>query len=1738
MSVINRMEVSNCINLDNYQSNHKDWAPHFPYLEMNFRGLSTAIKATNGTGKTTLNNAYYALVTRDRSTVSKFKSRMAPKRKGVWSHFRLEMLYRTSEETLNPQLFGMEVDGEAWVFGMYGYSDDEVRFYCYRGYFEDCPLVTKDGHKRSLIHNEDFTTILKSQSDPYTTLSVADWKKAVGRHIDESLTHKMLAYHKAGGGDGTDNFFKVDRRAGEDYDTAFFYSHIAPETLVDCMGNYGDEDEHGFEDTLLKSARAILDAKHSVEKTAKEIKELKRTHGILSSAKESADQHRYAQESLAKEARETLAEYHFLRECTTGDPLPLLPVPMEQKSTQTQLVANGMVLQDEEWLLPDYVLSEITNSIPGDINRKAKRKKLAGKKLKRSQVIEIPCHSFFSSIGERGPESSAYCLDEALIICQESERFAENWSRDAALRAINYAWDWRTGDGEHNVFRKLRKESETEIEELGHEIQKDENDHDEKTESLQRLNGEIQEIELAASALSEMRRRQLFTQDELASPFATGEVVDQELRDAKQSLKDLDNKNVALEDGRQAYARVVKKFEPKSPKEARDTLSGDLESANQQSSQAKQEQSEAKEKRRLARREESKAQAEHESTIKQKGEIDILVPHMRKFESLFPDEDPCVIVETVPKELEQAKTRISVLPIQIKEAIELADQFSALAPGVTEYREIFNDETPQGLAEKVTRALSDAEHRAEQLKEKRERIAETLCSLTEGQTNLRIILGCFGDKVNVATLERDLEGQENNTTQTLFQLGEEIKRLNPLVNALDEFERRYSNASPAEIEQQREARRNDVVVRVNTLKSDRDRISQQKTNLEDFGAAAGRIASEVLACVGGNPLLVHQAIEGMDLPPDRKQAATVHFSHVLYSPVYRDPVQAAEALENLFEAGIEAPIFDFDGLGRFCRDGVLSWKDGQARGLLAGTETLQVKAILDPSYIPDLIRRFQKQIEDIEEKLVPLEEELIDLSSDSELSKTIAQARTAVEERARVALDDAETQRYRTEEQLERIQNNRSDDVIQSIRLAASYIEAGGDETLESQYKLADSLKDEAATLIREMPEFKKRASKNALSAIQSMLEYAKLGGTEKKKCNAETLKASKAELEDIEQRLPRLVSRFNKFSIITKAKEFVEFGGWEKAQTLDSQIAQAIERLEKARGEVNTAEVHVNRADELVESADERVSETSIAESLWRSDLQRAIQFEDDGGISFDATYKVNLNLAQEAERLADKRSRFQFSQAQQAADAENDPLFRENKVKQRDDLDADINNLSSRIADCRKDQDAARRDVEKYRIAADKTDTAAKYILDQWKDVREIIKDLPSDQRGEVGTDNMFVNDSRRAASDMRDVCEKEQWEDALEELEGLAENILQFPLNQRRSAIKELSRKLSQALRRLKIEVKNILDIPDNSLSEGEIEALANPKNEADLAQSVLNLHRIIEEHLLKAEHKHEFNQKDVEENKQRMLASMAGFTDNVQENFDLLKRVMSTRGGGASIKISGTVIGTEGMRDKLDKLIEEIDTQLSRRREDLDTRRIAKESEQAFHDRLRDTIRSDFYRTAFRAPESSNASGPRVSFNHPQIGGGRDIPLSKEVSTGQFNALTLLILVKLADFSMRRDARNDYDGMTISRAKRVSSARTVMIDGLFSNLSDKKMIRESLNVLRSLKGSFQLIGWIHNQQYENDHELFPACVTIRRTGIKRGYVLAENVDAPPLPETEEVAVMEAHITPIESKDTDDA
>ncbi|WP_043510350.1 hypothetical protein, partial [Halomonas sp. BC04] len=86
-----------------------------------------------------------------------------------------------------------------------------------------------------------------------------------------------------------------------------------------------------------------------------------------------------------------------------------------------------------------------------------------------------------------------------------------------------------------------------------------------------------------------------------------------------------------------------------------------------------------------------------------------------------------------------------------------------------------------------------------------------------------------------------------------------------------------------------------------------------------------------------------------------------------------------------------------------------------------------------------------------------------------------------------------------------------------------------------------------------------------------------------------------------------------------------------------------------------------------------------------------------------------------------------------------------------------------------------------------------------------------------------------------------------------------------------------------------------------------------------------------------------------------------------------------------------------------------------------------------------------------------------------------------------AVSLMWLVKLSEFAIERELR-ELPGHHKRRA-RSSRESVILLDGLFSKLSHRRLIQDSLESLRNTRGRFQMIGLIHNPNYENDPEIFP-------------------------------------------------
>jgi hypothetical protein len=112
---------------------------------------------------------------------------------------------------------------------------------------------------------------------------------------------------------------------------------------------------------------------------------------------------------------------------------------------------------------------------------------------------------------------------------------------------------------------------------------------------------------------------------------------------------------------------------------------------------------------------------------------------------------------------------------------------------------------------------------------------------------------------------------------------------------------------------------------------------------------------------------------------------------------------------------------------------------------------------------------------------------------------------------------------------------------------------------------------------------------------------------------------------------------------------------------------------------------------------------------------------------------------------------------------------------------------------------------------------------------------------------------------------------------------------------------------------------------------------------------------------------------------------------------------------------------------------------------------------------------------------------VDFVNAGIWSGKQSPVSEKLSTGQKIALEFMWIVRQAEYEIERGLT---ELSTKQAAKsRAQSNRVILIDGMFSTLSDRKIIKEALNGLRDLGGNFQIIGFLHSPTWTNDYSVFP-------------------------------------------------
>lgn len=784
------------------------------------------------------------------------------------------------------------------------------------------------------------------------------------------------------------------------------------------------------------------------------------------------------------------------------------------------------------------------------------------------------------------------------------------------------------------------------------------------------------------------------------------------------------------------------------------------------------------------------------------------------------------------------------------------------------------------------------------------------------------------------------------------------------------------------------------------------------------------------AGVAWQPL--HEVLNHADSPLERRSEWLAQAAGLLFAPVVAGVDAARDAAAALSEAGLAVPVFEAERLS------LLMARGEPPLGAVQGVETLAVKAALDPSYLEALREATEKRLAADRERQKALAAECARLDPHGESYALALEARAADEESVEAALEALGVAQGELAERQAELAPRLTDAALACIDDFQRYLQEGGDLALEEAVEA--SL--EAETALAELVPERERATRELEAHGQTWLA----------------------------------------------AEQFNDAGGVERLQALETRLAELERHLAEA-GE------RLEAAAERNELLNQRHADT---EAQWRRifadgerDRLRALAaFEEEGGVAFMASAPEVQAELEAALAQASRRAGFDFSRIRAYLDV-RDAGGGSQKLEREI---ARVKRELGEARDARKakatERDAVEARLNDQRRALEWVDQLA---VDWLRALRELpqgwarrlaaLEDLAGASCWPHGDDG--DHEARDAAletwhamageASVLDVAALEACQQTL--LDALGElNLGERARNRERQAkqVEASERRLAESLEEA---------AHSRLFSDTERARLAMLKGASAAAlNDLLALHEQLFAQL--GDHRQRVDRLHAsrEQIEGTLVERLSSIISDAAGNLDILRRVARNSGeGGAFFEVKAALIGPDQLRELITTLLADIDEHQAamRRRAERDGGVVDGESRRRDDDLLRQ-IRRRIYRGLFHDVS--------IRLKHDAIRPhGRLFSLNEEMSEGQREAVSLMWLVKLSEFAIERELR-ELPGHHKRRA-RSSRESVILLDGLFSKLSHRRLIQDSLESLRNTRGRFQMIGLIHNPNYENDPEIFP-------------------------------------------------
>jgi hypothetical protein len=218
--------------------------------------------------------------------------------------------------------------------------------------------------------------------------------------------------------------------------------------------------------------------------------------------------------------------------------------------------------------------------------------------------------------------------------------------------------------------------------------------------------------------------------------------------------------------------------------------------------------------------------------------------------------------------------------------------------------------------------------------------------------------------------------------------------------------------------------------------------------------------------------------------------------------------------------------------------------------------------------------------------------------------------------------------------------------------------------------------------------------------------------------------------------------------------------------------------------------------------------------------------------------------------------------------------------------------------------------------------------------------------------------------------------------------------------------------------------------------------------------------------------------IEEASKATISNLVSFARGAEANLKTLDAVMA-RTPNARFFVEAEVASEEAIRQIVTSLLERI--------QDREKGAVANSVSTALAATRRNV---EYMRMVHEAIYEDIFIDARIHFTINAIWKGDKSRLVGDIpSGGQKTALGMLWMIKQSDYALEIILRDRSSSAKDRQRLAGRRDRVLFFDGLFSNLSDERIIDDVFQGLKNVVGHFQLIGLIHNPNYINNTDVFP-------------------------------------------------